>query len=134
MVRALDAAPLGGAEIVKQGADLTLFAWSHHLRTALETAAQLAGAGLDTEVMNLRTLQPLDADTILQSIEKSHRAAILQDEQAGVNPAAALVQLIQTSAFDQLDAPVEIVSCGARMAPAEAAAHAVQQILKALAG
>ncbi len=107
--------PIGSARLSKPGRDATLVSWSSGTAAAEEAASQLAADGIDAEVIDLRTLQPLDESLLLTSIQKTHRVFI-----AAAGPgqafANALSQLIYTKAFDELDAPVEILRadhCGA---------------------
>ena len=98
--------PLGQADIKRPGKDVTLIAYSRQTLFALEAAQILAKEGIDAEVVDLRSLVPLDWDTIAQSVKKTHRAAILQEGPQRGGFAAEIGQQISEKLFDYLDAPV----------------------------
>jgi len=98
--------PFGESSIKRQGTDLTIIAYSRMVHIALEAAQRLATEGLSAEVIDLRTLRPLDTDTVLQSVRKTNRAVVVEETWKTGGFAAELVSTIQESAFDSLDAPV----------------------------
>jgi pyruvate dehydrogenase E1 component beta subunit len=102
--------PLGKAKIEREGGDVTIVSFSRMLGKALEAAETLAGEGIEAEVINLRTLRPLDTDTILQSLAKTNRVVCAEEgwPQSGVGSEIAAVCMEQ--GFDLLDAPVKRVS------------------------
>lgn len=102
--------PLGKAEVRTSGRDISIFAWSKNVILALEVAKDLQQKGYSAEVLDLRTLSPLDSDSILQSVSKTNRALILHDQESFVNFAAQLSHLISSQAFDYLDAPVSLLA------------------------
>ncbi len=102
--------PFGAAEIARAGSDVTVIAYSRMLSVALEAAEHLAGDGIEAEVINLRTLRPLDRRTIIDSVGRTHRAVVLQEQWRPYGPAAEIAATIMEGAFDLLDAPVERVT------------------------
>ncbi|MDW8291376.1 MAG: transketolase C-terminal domain-containing protein, partial [Armatimonadota bacterium] len=99
--------PLGVAEVKREGRDVTLIAYSQPVLLALHAAERLAETeGIECEVVDLRTLQPLDMDTVLQSVRKTHRAVVVHEDHRNVGFGAEVVARIQEFAFDDLDAPV----------------------------
>jgi pyruvate dehydrogenase E1 component beta subunit len=102
--------PIGKAEIKREGADISIITWSKNLFLCLEVAEELAKEGVSAEVVDLRTLRPLDAETLLNSVAKTHRALIVQEQHQVASYGAYLSHLISTEVFDELDAPVGLVS------------------------
>jgi pyruvate dehydrogenase E1 component beta subunit len=102
--------PIGKARIARAGRDVTLIAWSHGMTYALKAADQLASEGIDAEVIDLRTLRPLDTDTLIASVQKTGRAVVIEEgwQQNGVG--AEIAARLMEHAFDYLDAPVKRVS------------------------
>jgi len=98
--------PLGVADIKRPGKDVTLIAHSKMVFVALDAAAELAKEGIDAEVIDPRTLRPLDAEAILQSVRKTNRAVVVEEGWPFCGVGAQFVDLIQHHAFDYLDAPV----------------------------
>ena len=102
--------PIGKADIKKTGTDVTLISWSRALFITLQVAEKLAEQGINAEVVDIRTLRPLDKETVLQSVAKTHRCIIIQDQFEIASYGAYLSHLIQREAFDELDAPIGLVS------------------------
>jgi pyruvate dehydrogenase E1 component subunit beta len=102
--------PIGKAKIARAGNDVTIIAWSMGITYALKAAEALANEGIDAEVIDLRTLKPMDTDTIIASVEKTGRAVTVEEgwQQSGVG--AEIAARVMTLAFDYLDAPVMRVS------------------------
>ena len=102
--------PIGKAKIARAGNDVTIIAWSVGMTYALKAAEELASDGIDAEVIDLRTLKPMDTDTILASVQKTGRAVTVEEgwQQSGVG--AEIAARIAERAFDYLDAPVARVS------------------------
>lgn len=98
--------PLGVAKIEREGTDLTLIAHGGSVRHALEAAEELAEQGVNAEVINLRSIRPLDQDTIIESVKKTNRALIVDESKPFCGVSSQLITLIQEYAFDYLDAPV----------------------------
>jgi pyruvate dehydrogenase E1 component beta subunit len=104
--------PIGRAHVELEGADVTIVAYSRMVGVALEAAATLAGEGISAEVINLRSLRPLDTETIVKSVKKTNRLVSAEEgwPVAGIGSEIAAIAMEQ--AFDYLDAPVQRV-CGA---------------------
>jgi pyruvate dehydrogenase E1 component beta subunit len=102
--------PIGKAKIARAGNDVTLVSWSMGMTYALKAAEELAKDGIDAEVIDLRTLRPMDTDTIIASVQKTGRAVTVEEgwQQSGVG--AEIAARIMEKAFDYLDAPVARVS------------------------
>jgi pyruvate dehydrogenase E1 component beta subunit len=102
--------PIGKAKIARPGNDVTIISWSMGMTYALKAAEELAGAGIDAEVIDLRTLKPMDNETIIASVQKTGRAVTVEEgwQQNGVG--AEIAARIVEHAFDYLDAPVARVS------------------------
>jgi pyruvate/2-oxoglutarate/acetoin dehydrogenase E1 component len=98
--------PLGVAEIKRPGNDVTLVAHAKMVHVALQAAEELEKEGIDAEVVDPRTLRPLDTETILQSIRKTNRAVIVEEGWPFCGIGAQVVDTIQHQAFDYLDAPI----------------------------
>ncbi|MBS7539912.1 pyruvate dehydrogenase complex E1 component subunit beta [Ancylobacter lacus] len=98
--------PLGKAKIARPGADVTLVAWSIGMSYALKAAEELSKKGIEAEVIDLRTIRPLDIDTVIASVKKTGRCVTVEEgwPQSGVG-AEIVAQLVE-KAFDYLDAPV----------------------------
>ena len=109
--------PLGQAEVKREGTDVTLISYSFMLNKALSVAEQLTGQGISAEVVDLRTLNPLDHDTIAQSVQKTHKAVVVQEavEMGGV--ASQVVKSLMDSSFDYLDAPIKTVAAANTVIP-----------------
>jgi pyruvate dehydrogenase E1 component beta subunit len=101
--------PMGQASVVRQGKDCTVIAWSRIVHVALDAAKTLEKEGIDVEVIDLRSLRPLDTETVLTSIAKTHRAVITGEGWPYGGVGAEISDRIQRLAFDELDAPVERV-------------------------
>jgi pyruvate dehydrogenase E1 component beta subunit len=103
--------PLGVADVKRQGSDVSLIAHGRAVITALKTAQLLADEhDIHAEVVDLRSIRPLDEETILQSVRKTHRAVLIEENKPFCGVAAQIAAMIQEKAFDELDAPVLRVS------------------------
>jgi pyruvate dehydrogenase E1 component beta subunit len=102
--------PIGKARIVRSGKHVTLISWSHGMTYTLKAADELAKDGIEAEVIDLRTLRPMDTETIVASVKKTGRAVCVEEgwQQSGVG--AEIAARIMEHAFDYLDAPVARVS------------------------
>ena len=98
--------PIGKANIVREGADLTLVAYSRMVAEALAAADALAAEGVEAEVVDLRSLQPLDTATVVDSVRKTHRAIVVHEAVRFAGLGGEIAAQIQEFAFDDLDAPV----------------------------
>ena len=98
--------PFGKAEVYRPGSDITLIGYSGSVHQAFRAAEDLAREGIDAEVLNLRTLRPLDVDGILASVRKTNRCIVVEDDWKFGGFGGEVVAIIQEFAFDHLDAPV----------------------------
>jgi pyruvate dehydrogenase E1 component subunit beta len=98
--------PIGQAEVKRAGGDVTVICHSKTVAPALKAAEQLAGQGVAAEVVDLRSLRPLDEAAILASVAKTHRAVVAEEGWPHSGIGAQVVDIIQRDAFDELDAPV----------------------------
>jgi pyruvate dehydrogenase E1 component beta subunit len=98
--------PIGKAKVARAGSDVTIVAWSMGMSYALKAAEELAGQGIDAEVIDLRTLRPMDSAAIVQSVMKTGRCVTVEEgwPQSGVG--AEIAARVMFEAFDYLDAPV----------------------------
>jgi pyruvate dehydrogenase E1 component beta subunit len=98
--------PIGKAEVKRPGSDVTLITYSRMLKNTLTVAENLAAEGIDAEVIDLRTTRPLDMDTLLTSIVKTHRAVIVEEDWPYCGLGAGISDRITRQIFDELDAPI----------------------------
>jgi pyruvate dehydrogenase E1 component beta subunit len=98
--------PLGKAQIVRSGSDVTLAAYSRMTHVALEAAAALEKDGVSAEVVDLRSLRPLDEETLVASVERTHRMVVVHEGWPYGGVGAEIADRIQRLAFDALDAPI----------------------------
>lgn len=103
--------PLGLADVKREGKDLTIITWSREVNFALEAAKTLEAEGIDVEVLDLRSLVPLDWDAIVKSVSKTHNVIIVSEEVKRGSYAGEISAQIAEELLDELDAPVERV-CG----------------------
>lgn len=102
--------PIGEADIKRAGTDITLLCYSKTVPTCLAAAEKLAEHGLNAEVIDLRTIRPLDKDCIYNSVRKTNRVLIVQEAWPQASVGSWLAALIQEENFDHLDAPVKVIS------------------------
>jgi pyruvate dehydrogenase E1 component subunit beta len=102
--------PLGRAAVRREGTDVTVIAYMGMMYRAMEAAEDLAQEGISVEIVDPRTLQPLDSGTILDSVRKTHRAVVVEAGAGFAGMGSELSAVITEQAFDDLDAPVERVT------------------------
>jgi pyruvate dehydrogenase E1 component beta subunit len=102
--------PFGKADIKRPGKDVTLIAWSGMVPRALAAAEALGEQGIDVEVIDLRTLVPLDKETILASVRKTEHVVIAQEAIRRGGVASDICSMIQEEAFDYLNAPIRVLA------------------------
>lgn len=107
----VDPIEIGKARIVKQGSDVTITAFSIQVGLAMEAAEILAKQGIDAEIIDLRTIRPLDQNTIIESVQKTNRLVSVEEGWFFAGVGASIATIVMKEAFDYLDAPVELV-CG----------------------
>jgi pyruvate dehydrogenase E1 component beta subunit len=98
--------PIGKARIMREGSDVTIVSYSIGVGLALEAADNLAGEGIEAEVIDLRTLRPLDTETVLKSLAKTNRMVVAEEGWPTCSIASEIVALCMEQGFDDLDAPV----------------------------
>jgi pyruvate dehydrogenase E1 component beta subunit len=98
--------PLGVADLKKEGSDVSIITHGKMIHVALQAAAQLEKNGIHADVLDLRTLRPLDTDAILATVAKTNRVVLLEEGWPFGGITATVAALIQEEAFDHLDAPV----------------------------
>jgi acetoin:2,6-dichlorophenolindophenol oxidoreductase subunit beta len=103
--------PIGKARVARAGNDVTVIAYSAMVRNALEAAEELAASGISVEVIDLRTLLPLDMTSIGASVEKTHRVVVAHEAVQNCGLGAEIAARIGGDLFDELDAPVMRVAC-----------------------
>ncbi len=100
------AIPIGKASVVRAGKDVTLVSYSIGVGVALDAATKLAEAGIDAEVVDLRTLRPLDRATVLASLKKTNRMVVVEEGWPTCSIASEIIAIAMEDGFDDLDAPV----------------------------
>jgi len=98
--------PIGKARVVREGRDVTLVSYSIGVGVALDAAGRLAEEGIEAEVIDLRTLRPLDRATVLQSIKKTNRMVVVEEGWPACSIASEIMAIAMEEGFDDLDAPV----------------------------
>ncbi|AMU95573.1 MULTISPECIES: pyruvate dehydrogenase complex E1 component subunit beta [Sphingopyxis] len=98
--------PIGKARIMREGSDVTIVSYSIGVGLALEAADALAGEGIEAEVIDLRTLRPLDTETVLASLKKTNRMIVVEEGWPTCSIASELAMVAMEQGFDDLDAPV----------------------------
>jgi pyruvate dehydrogenase E1 component beta subunit len=101
---------LGKADVKKQGRDVTIVSFNKMMKVALGAAAELEKEGISAEVVDLRTIRPLDWRTVLESVKKTNRLIIIEEEWPFASVSSELAYRIQKEGFDYLDAPVRRIT------------------------
>jgi pyruvate dehydrogenase E1 component beta subunit len=109
--------PLGQAAVRREGADVTVIAYMGMMYRALEAAEELDQEGISVEIVDPRTLMPMDIDTILTSVRKTHRVVVVEAGAGFAGMGSEIAAEITEAAFDELDAPVERVTGAASPMP-----------------
>jgi len=102
--------PIGKADVKREGDDVTIISYSRMVHTALEAADRLADEGISAEVIDLRSLRPLDMETVINSVKKTNHALIVHEGWRKYGAGAEIAAQIQETAFDYLDHPVERIT------------------------
>jgi pyruvate/2-oxoglutarate/acetoin dehydrogenase E1 component len=110
--------PLGKASVLRQGGDVTILSYSAMVSVVMKAAAVLSSEGIEAEVIDLRTLSPLDTETILSSAEKTGRIAVVSEAHRTLGMGAELSALITERCFEQLKAPVLRIAASDTPVPA----------------
>jgi pyruvate dehydrogenase E1 component subunit beta len=128
--------PFGKARIAREGTDVTLIGYGRQVNMLLKAADELAKEDISAEVIDLRSIRPFDVNTIVESVRKTHRAVVVQEQWRWFSVASEVAAIIQEQAFDELDAPIERVSGAEAPAPyarnlEQAAFPSEQQVVEA---
>jgi pyruvate dehydrogenase E1 component beta subunit len=102
--------PLGVADVKRPGADVTIVSFSKPMKIVLEAAEALAAMGIEAEVIDLRTLRPLDERAVYESVSKTSRCVVVDEAWPVASVGSHVAWLVSKNCFDDLDAPVELVS------------------------
>lgn len=116
--------PLGKADIKREGKDVTLVSFGKIMKLAMQAAEDLEKEGISVEVIDLRTVRPLDYDTILNSVKKTNRLVVLEEAWPFGSVASEITYMVQQKAFDYLDAPIKRITTPDAPAPYSAALFA----------
>jgi len=109
--------PLGVAEVKRKGADVTIVSFGKIIKAAYKAAEDLAEEGIECEIIDLRTVRPMDHETILESVKKTNRLVVLEEAWPFGNIATEITYQVQSQAFDYLDAPIVKINTGDTPAP-----------------
>jgi 2-oxoisovalerate dehydrogenase E1 component len=102
--------PFGKARIAREGTDLTIITYGMMVHKSMKAAKELAKEGIDVEIIDLRTIQPLDADAVLESVQKTNRALVVYEDHEFIGFGAEIASQIADRAFTYLDAPIRRVA------------------------
>jgi pyruvate dehydrogenase E1 component beta subunit len=102
--------PIGVSDVKREGSDVTLIAYAQGMKVAMEAAAQLAKEGIEAEVVDLRSLRPLDMGPALESFKKTFKAVIVEEGYRSFGIGAEIAARLQEEAFDYMDAPIKRVA------------------------
>lgn len=124
--------PLGKADVKKTGRDVTIVSFNKMMKVALGAAAELEKEGISAEVIDLRTIRPLDWHTILESVKKTNRLVIVEEQWPFASVSSEITYRIQKEGFDYLDAPIRRITSAD--APMHYAPNLVEAYLPSIAG
>jgi pyruvate dehydrogenase E1 component beta subunit len=102
--------PIGKADVKRAGTDLTIVSYSKPMRIALEAAEELARGGIEAEVLDLRSLRPLDEEALFASVRKTNRCVVVEESWPVASVGSHVAYLVSRDCFDELDAQVELVA------------------------
>lgn len=103
--------PIGKANVVRKGKDVTIVSFGKIMKVALEAAEQLTKDGIEAEVIDLRTVRPIDYATIIESVKKTNRMVVVEEAWPLASISSELTYNVQKDAFDYMDAPVKRITC-----------------------
>jgi pyruvate dehydrogenase E1 component beta subunit len=124
--------PLGKADVKKAGRDVTIVSFNKMMKVALGAAAELEKEGISAEVIDLRTIRPLDWHTILESVKKTNRLVIVEEQWPFASVSSEITYRIQKEGFDYLDAPIRRITSAD--APMHYAPNLVEAYLPSVSG
>jgi pyruvate dehydrogenase E1 component beta subunit len=113
--------PLGVADIKREGKDVTIVSFGKIIKEAFIAADELAKEGISCEIIDLRTVRPMDYDCIINSVKKTNRLVVLEEAWPFASVASEITYMVQDRAFDYLDAPVQRITTADAPAPFSAA-------------
>lgn len=102
--------PIGSAKVIQEGADVTIVSFGKIMKVAIEAAKELAKDGIKAEVIDLRTIRPIDYATVINSVKKTNRMVIVEEAWPLGNISTELTYMVQRNAFDYLDAPIRRIN------------------------
>jgi pyruvate dehydrogenase E1 component beta subunit len=102
--------PIGAADIKKKGTDVTIVSFGKIMKVALQAAEELEKEGISAEVIDLRTIRPMDTSTIIESVKKTNRLVVVEESHPVASISSEIAHRVQLHAFDYLDAPVRRVT------------------------
>lgn len=128
---------IGVANVVRQGTDVTIVSFGKMMKVAYETADELAKDGISAEVIDLRSVRPIDYDTIINSVKKTNRLVIVEEAWPLASISSEISYMVQRRAFDYLDAPIQRITnrdvpMGYARAMVDATVPTVQRTLEAI--
>ena len=109
--------PIGVADIKRKGTDVTIVSFGKIIKEAFKAADALEKIGISAEVIDLRTVRPLDFDTVLESVKKTNRLVILEEAWPFASVSSEITFQVQENAFDYLDAPIKRITTADTPAP-----------------
>ncbi|MFV0238216.1 MAG: pyruvate dehydrogenase complex E1 component subunit beta [Flavobacteriales bacterium] len=109
--------PIGVAAIKEQGSDVTIVSFGKIMKVALKAAEQLAKEGINAEVIDLRTIRPLDYKTVIESVKKTNRLVVVEEAWPFASVSTEIAYMVQQKAFDYLDAPIKRITTADTPAP-----------------
>ncbi|MFA1689139.1 pyruvate dehydrogenase complex E1 component subunit beta [Candidatus Rickettsia barbariae] len=108
--KTIEPIPFGQAKILREGSSVTIVTFSIQVKLALDAANVVQNDNIDCEVIDLRTIKPLDTETIIESVKKTNRLVVVEEGWFFAGVGASIASIVMKEAFDYLDAPIEIVS------------------------
>jgi pyruvate dehydrogenase E1 component beta subunit len=102
--------PIGVADIKREGSDVTIVSFGKIMKVALATAEALAAEGISCEVIDLRTVRPIDYDTVINSVKKTNRLVVVEEAWPLASISSEIAYMVQKVAFDHLDAPIRRIT------------------------
>ncbi|MEE9199448.1 MAG: transketolase C-terminal domain-containing protein, partial [Dehalococcoidia bacterium] len=102
--------PFGVADVKREGGDVTIVGYSRMAQVALKAAEKLAKEGIEAEVVDLRSLRPIDTDTVVESVKKTNRAVVVEEGWKALGVGAEVCAQVYEKALEHLDAPIQRVS------------------------
>ena len=109
--------PIGVAEVKREGKDVTIISFGKIIKEAYKAADELAKENISCEIIDLRTVRPMDHKTIIESVKKTNRLVILEEAWPFGNVSTEITYQVQSQAFDYLDAPIEKINTADTPAP-----------------